>query len=284
MSQWNQQVAVITGAGSGIGAGLAKHAARAGMQVCGADIDSDGLQRVADDLAAEGLQFQQRVLDVSDADAVEQYAAAVFQQHGQVNLLFNNAGVLVDGKIWERELRDWRWILDVNVMGVIHGIRSFVPRMLQQNAPGRVVNTSSIGGLLAGTGFLAPYQATKHAVAAITESLYGELAQEPGEITASLLCPGEISTGIWKSERLREPTQQNRLRSEAEQQFHEFFVNSAATAMSPIEFAALVFEGIEQDKFWLTPNPEFKPLLEMRCQSILDETNPMVVADMSMGD
>ncbi len=282
MSQWNNQVAVITGAGSGIGAGLAMHAARAGMQVIAADIDSNGLAALRKTLATEGLTIRCERLDVSDAGAVDALAEAVFSDYGAVNLLFNNAGVLVDGKSWERELRDWRWILDVNVMGVVHGIHSFVPRMLKQNQPGRIINTSSIGGLLAGTAFLAPYQGTKHCIAAITESLYGELAQEPGEITASLLCPGEVATGIWESERHRERDEQNRLGSEAEQQFHEFFVSSAKTAMSPETFAGLVFERIEQNKFWITPNPEFKPIFEMRVQSIMDEENPLVVTDMDM--
>src|SRR5690606_20990427 len=142
-------------------------------------------------------------LDVSDAAAVEALAASVFETHGKVNLLFNNAGVLVDGKSWERSLDDWRWIFDVNVMGVIHGIRSFVPRMLSQGEAGRVINTSSIGGLMGGGAFMGPYQSTKHAVTALSETLFRELAQESAPVSASVLCPAEVAPAIWESARLR---------------------------------------------------------------------------------
>lgn len=216
MADWNGQVAVITGAASGIGAGLARHASALGMRVVATDVDRDGLEAL-EDLAG----IEPWCVDVTDPDDVEALAAEVFDIHGRVNLLFNNAGVLVDGKSWERSAKDWQWSLNVNVMGVVHGIRSFVPRMLAQGEAGRVINTSSIGGLLGGSAFLGPYQGTKHCITAISETLYAELALEDAPITASVLCPGEVVSGIWESGRLRPPEDRYVLSSEAEHAFHD---------------------------------------------------------------
>ncbi|MEZ5569876.1 MAG: SDR family NAD(P)-dependent oxidoreductase [Halioglobus sp.] len=193
-----------------------------------------------------------------------------------MNLLFNNAGVLVDGKeLGAQRAGRWRWILEVNVMGVVNGIRAFVPRMLAQGTPGRIVNTSSIGGLLAGGQFMAPYQGTKHCVTAITESLFRELALEAAPVTASVLCPGEVATEIWRSDRLRAEAERNRLGSETEQAFHDAVAGSVDAGMDPRDFAALVFAGIESDTFWLIPQKALKPLVQARYQGIEDESNPL---------
>src|SRR5690625_3146789 len=162
MVDWSGQVCVITVAASGLGAGLVRHSCALGMQVVAADVDEAGLALLAEQGERRRWMLSTWSVDVSDAEAVEQLARQVFDRHGQVNLLFNNAGVLVDGKSWERPLSAWRWSLDVNVMGVVHGLRSFVPRMLGQGAPGRVINTSSIGGLMGGGPFMGPYQSSKH--------------------------------------------------------------------------------------------------------------------------
>lgn len=277
---WNGQVAVITGAASGIGAGIARHAAAMGMKVIACDVDTDGLATLLADTAKYSGQISTHILDVSDAAAVEALAADCFEQHRQVNLLFNNAGVLVDGKSWERSLNDWRWSLDVNIMGVIHGIRSFVPRMLQQTKAGRVINTSSIGGLLGGGAFMAPYQGTKHAITVITESLHAELEMEAAPISASVLCPGEVDTGIWQSDRLRDDTEKNVLASESEQQFHQAVAQQVAAGLTPDEFARRVFDEIEKDQFWLLPQEEFRPLFQQRVKSILEKSNPLSMAEM----
>ncbi|MBA6411718.1 SDR family NAD(P)-dependent oxidoreductase [Parahaliea sp. F7430] len=273
MTDWTGRVCVITGAGSGIGAGLARHALQRGMKVVCGDIDEAGLQDLAKHAAKTKGQLSTRVLDVSDADAVADFAEWVYAEHGKVHLLFNNAGVLVDGKCWERPLQDWRWIIDVNLMGVVHGLHHFVPRMLQQGEPARVINTASIGGLLGGGTFMGPYQSVKHAVVALTESLYRELAQEPGEVKASVLCPSEVDTGIWRSERLRPAEQQVKL-GESEQQFHEALANHIAAGLSPDEFAVLVFKGIEAGQFWLIPDTAFMPLLKMRYEEIEQQDLP----------
>jgi NAD(P)-dependent dehydrogenase (short-subunit alcohol dehydrogenase family) len=276
MSHWENKVAVITGAGSGIGLGLARHAAALGMHVVAADVDARRLQLLKEALEAKQQSIITVPTDVSNPDAIEALAELVFERYGKVNLLFNNAGVLVDGKSWERSVEDWQWSIDVNIMGVVNGIRSFVPRMLTQKEAGRVINTSSIGGILGGGTFMGPYQGTKHCVTAISETLYSELALESAPITASVLCPYEVATDIWNSvDRLRTQEQRNQLASQEEQQFHKTVADNVAKSSTPDEFAAKVFAGIEADKFWLLPQPDFKPLFQLRADSILNESNPL---------
>ena len=275
MTDWTGRVCVITGAGSGIGAGLARHALSLGMQVICTDIDTAGLQQLTDSAPQGKGQLTTRALDVTDADAMAEFAEWVYAEHGNVHLLFNNAGVLVDGKSWERPLRDWRWIIEVNFMGVINGIHHFVPRMIKQSAPARVINTASIGGLMGGGTYMSQYQTTKHAVVVLTESLYKELAQEPGDVTASVLCPAEVATQIWHSDRLR-PEDQKVALGEAEQQFHDVVADNVAAGLSPDEFAVQVFEGIDAGNFWLIPDTAFMSMLEQRTDDIVQLRNPDV--------
>lgn len=280
MNNWSGKLAVITGAGGGIGAGLARYCLTQGMRVIACDISDEGLQELQAAAEKSTGKLQTKRLDVSSAHEVEQLADTVFTEHGRVNLLFNNAGVLVDGKCWERELRDWRWIIDVNIMGVIHGVKSFVPRMLLQGEAGQVVNTSSIGGLLGGGAYMAPYQSSKHFVTAFTETLYQELELEQAPISASVLCPAEVATGIWESDRLRDEKQHNVLGSEAEQQSHDLIAGSVANGLTPDQFAKLVFARIEEGKFWLFPQAEFKTMFEKRHESIINETQPLSMAEL----
>ncbi len=271
MIDWQGRVCVVTGAGSGIGGGLARHAAGLGMHVIGTDVDEAGLAELGRELGERRQSIETRKVDVRDEQAVEALAAHVFARHGRVHLLFNNAGVLVDGKSWERSLRDWRWSFDVNVFGVINGIRSFVPRMLAQGEAGRVVNTSSQGGLLGGGAFMGPYQATKHAVAALTETLAAELALETAPISASCLCPGEIATRIFHSERLRPETERSRLGSESERQFHDTVADLLQGGLSPADFATEVFAAIDAGRFWIVPDSAFfRKTIEGRTRDILD--------------
>ena len=280
VSNWKGGVCVITGAGSGIGGGLARHAAAAGMHVVGVDVDEPGLARLEKAIRDHGQSIETRRVDLRDEAAVEALADHVFAKRGKVNLLFNNAGVLVDGKSWERPMRDWRWSFEVNVYGVIHGIRSFVPRMLKQGEPGRVVNTSSQGGLFGGGTFMGPYQASKHAVTVLSETLYAELALEEAPVTASCVCPAEVATGIWESDRLRPAAERNRLDSEGERQFHEAVAGAVAKSMSPEAFAAQVFAAIEADKFWIVPDDEFfRQVLELRTRCIVEGRSPPATAD-----
>ncbi len=273
---WQGSVCVVTGAGSGIGAGLARHALHLGMRVVGVDVSAAGLERLVDSVPQHREQLTTQVLDVTDPEAVGDFAAQVYARHGAINLLFNNAGVLVDGKCWERPLRDWRWIIDVNIMGVIHGIHHFVPRMLQQGQPARIINTASIGGLLGGGTYMSPYQTTKHAVVVLTESLYKELTAESDSVTASVLCPAEVATDIWHSDRLR-PEEQHVTLGEAEQRFHDAVATSVAAGPSPDDFAARVFEGVDAGRFWLIPDSGFMPFLQQRTWDIAQQRDPDTV-------
>jgi len=277
---WSGRAAVVTGAASGIGRALVQYAAGLGMHVLAADVDRDGLAATRD--GASGLPGAVEVeeTDVRSGEAVEALAARAWEAHGAVALFFNNAGVLVDGKTWERSEADWRWQLEVNVLGVVHGIRAAVPRMLAQAAPGRIVNTASIGGLLGGGAFMGPYQASKHAVVAISESLYGELALEAAEVDASVLCPGEVATGIFRSDRLRPEPERTVYASDAERQFHDMVSGTVDMGLAPEELARRAFDGIEAGRFWLLPQPAFKPLFEQRTRSVLDESQPVTMAEM----
>lgn len=277
MTDWNAQVCVVTGAGSGIGAALARYAVRAGMHVIAADIDEAGLASLRHSCGPGNAALKTTRVDVTDPAAVEALAESVFAAHGKVNLLFNNAGILVDGKSWTRKLQDWRWSFDVNVMGVIHGIHSFVPRMLEQGEAGRIVNTSSIGGLLGGGAFMGPYQASKHAVTALSETLFRELALESAPVTASVLCPAEVATGIWESDRLRTDNQSNTLESEEEQAFHNAVAGNVAAGVSADEFACKVFDAIALGTFWIFPDTGFLSLYEQRTASVVQQSDPSAI-------
>lgn len=275
-NSYQNQVAVITGAASGIGRGLANKAAQLGMRVAIADVDDKGLQTVAEELRAQGASVLAQRVDVTRFDSVQALADAVYAEFGAVNLLFNNAGVLVDGISWQRSVEDWRWSFDVNVMGVIHGIKAFVPRMLEAGQPGIVVNTASMGGLLSGA-YLGPYMATKHAVVSITETLHFELLGERTPLRAAVLCPGEVATGIWHSERLRteEYGEKGGFTSATESATHDFLTNHVAAGITPQQLAELAFEGLAAGKFWLFSHPDsLKALLARRVQSIMDESVP----------
>jgi NAD(P)-dependent dehydrogenase (short-subunit alcohol dehydrogenase family) len=277
MQSYLNKVAVITGGASGIGRGLAEKAAALGMCVVVADVDGKNLGAVADMLRDRGAQVLAQRTDVTRYESVQALARAAFDRFGQVDLLFNNAGVLVDGLSWERSVEDWRWSLDVNVMGVVHGIKAFVPDMLRQDSEGVIVNTSSQAGLVVGQ-YLGPYTASKHAVLGITETLLYELQLQKAKLRAAVLCPGEVVTQIWNSERLR-PDEHGRkpeFSTSDEARFRELVAGGVAQGMSPLQLAEFVFDALSQGRFWLFPHPEFKPGYTERYQSIINETVPQV--------
>ncbi|MFM7028245.1 MAG: SDR family NAD(P)-dependent oxidoreductase [Chakrabartia sp.] len=234
-------IAVITGAGSGIGAGLARLAVRRGMTVVLADRDEAGLQAVAAELGAAAHCVP---TDVADPAALEKLADTAFAL-GEVDLLFNNAGVLSTGLSWEIPVEVWQASLNVNIAGIVNGLRAFVPRLNAAGRPARIINTASVGGFLP-SPFMAPYSATKFAVVALTEALAGELAALGSPVAVSLLAPGPVKTGIF-----REPPM------DASRPFHD-----AMTAMldqyglSADALAEIVFAGIDRGDYWIIPQPE----------------------------
>ena len=197
MKDFNDKVVVITGAASGIGRAVARAFSEKGARVHLVDIDADGLKSLAAELGATAHK-----VDCTGAKAVQALADAVFAAEGRVDVLCNNAGVVCGGPVEEIPLKDWRWAIDVNLWGVIHGVRAFVPRMLQQGGEGHIVNTSSMAGLVP-FPFVAPYVASKSAVAGLSEALDCELA--PRGIRVTALCPGAVKTNVMRSGRLKLP-------------------------------------------------------------------------------
>ncbi|WP_218243331.1 SDR family oxidoreductase [Comamonas fluminis] len=258
------KVAVITGAASGIGAGLAKQAVARGMKVVLADRDQAGLEKVAAELGEQALAVVTDVTSQASLDALADKAYAAF---GQVDLLFNNAGVLTTGNSWEISDAKWQQAWQVNVNGIVNGLRAFVPRLLKADRPARIINTASVGGFLP-SPLMAPYSATKFAVVALTESLANELATLNPLIQVSLLAPGPVKTAIFRE-----------APSEASAQFHGLMTHMLdENGLSSDQFAGLVFAAIDRGDYWIVPQPEtLYPLLEARNKIIAEKGNPIFV-------
>jgi len=252
-----RQVAVITGAASGIGRGIAEEAGRRGMTVILLDVDSGPLAEVEEAFRQRQVQVEARKMDVTDGAAMDALAADLFERHGRVDYLFNNAGVLVAGQTWERSVDDWRWIYEVNVMGVVNGVRAFVPRMIAANRPAWVVNTASMGGLRSAP-MVGPYCASKFAVVGLTESMEYEFQAMGLPLKAAVLCPGEVSSGIYKSERIRPEkfAEHGAALGEQASAFMDRLNANNETAMAPEAVGRYVFQALEEDRFYLLPHPE----------------------------
>src|SRR5215216_2897924 len=202
MRSFTGNVAVVTGAGSGIGQALAERFAAEGMKLVLADVEAEPLARVEREMRANGAEVLAVRTDVSQAADVEALAERTLDAFGAVHVVCNNAGVALGKTSWDLTVADWEWVLGVNLWGVIHGIRTFVPIMLQQGTEGHVVNTASLAGLLSAP-FMSVYDATKFAVVTISESLSLELALQGAQVKVSVLCPGFVNTNIITSERNR---------------------------------------------------------------------------------
>ncbi|MGH8461254.1 MAG: SDR family NAD(P)-dependent oxidoreductase [Stenotrophobium sp.] len=258
-------VAVITGAASGIGMGLAQQAAALGMRLVLADVQADALQALAGRLDTEVLVVP---TDVTNADAVEQLARRCYAAYGEVDLLFNNAGVMVTGFSWQIEAAAWQRCLGVNFHGVLHGLRSFVPRLLSAARPAHIINTSSVGGFLA-SPLMAPYSVSKYAVLALTESLRAEMEMLKASVGVSLLAPGPVKTGIFKNPFGTAP---NPAVEGFVQNMREML---SQNGLEPDVFAQRVFNGIRAGQFWLIPQPEvFDQAYRAHTESVLARRNP----------
>jgi NADP-dependent 3-hydroxy acid dehydrogenase YdfG len=264
MSNEQGRVAVITGAASGIGRGLAAHGATLGMHLVLADRDAAGLQGLCDELTTAGAQAIACVTDVGDVQQVERLRDRAVEHFGGVDYLFNNAGVMQTGFSWEITDAQWQRMLDVNLCGVINGIRSFVPLLLSQGRAAHVINTASLAGLVS-SPLMAPYNVTKQAVVALSETLHYELAMLGAPVAVSVLCPGPVASDIMAS---------NQVVDSAGSDFSQLLDNTIRQGMTPAELAAQVFAAVAEKRFWILPHKGFKPALERRVQSILRETNP----------
>ena len=283
MKEFQGKVAVVTGAASGIGRGLAERCAQEGMKVVLADIEEQALMRTSQELQAAGTAGSQVLAvqtDVSKATDVEALAQKTMATYGAVHLLFNNAGVGAGTFIWESTLVDWEWTMGVNLWGVIHGIRTFVPLMLEQQTEGHIVNTASMAGLTGGPG-LGIYKVTKHGVVTLSETLYHELAFKGANIKVSVLCPGFVSTRIMDSARNRpaqlqnDPTEERM--SPVSEAMVQFMRQVVEAGMPPQQVANIVFQAIRDEKFYILTHPEWKEAMRVRMEDILQERNPTYV-------
>ncbi|MBV8072696.1 MAG: SDR family NAD(P)-dependent oxidoreductase [Acidobacteriaceae bacterium] len=278
MKDFRNKVAVITGGASGIGRALAERSAKAGMKVVIADIEEGALAQADKEMRAAGASVLAVRTDVSKADEVQALARKTLDSFGAVHLLCNNAGVGVAAKpTWETTLEDWQWCLGVNLWGVIHGIRTFVPIMLKQSAEGHVVNTASLAGLLS-SPYHAIYYATKHAVVTITESLHHELGLLDCKLKASVLLPGFTRTNIMESYRNRAAEFGTQTADEATTVPSMLAAyRQAVEAGFPPQFVAeQVFHAIWHEKLYIHTTTEFHELVRQRVEGIVAQKNPVI--------
>lgn len=274
LSEFNGRVAVITGAGSGFGRAFARLGHQLGMRLVLADIQQDALDATASELRAAGATLIVERLDVSVGTAVDSLARRVHGEFGDVGLLFNNAGVVSGGLVWETSERDWQWVLGVNLWGAIHGIRAFVPSMLAQGTPGHVVNTASVAGLLS-PPLMGVYNVSKHAVVTLTETLYHDLKLVKAQIGCSVLCPAYVPTGIHQSERNRPPDSAHEEATSSQVAARESIAKAVTSGrLMPEEIARMTFDAIRSDTFYIITHPKILGSIDLRHQDIAERRNP----------
>lgn len=269
METFEGKVAVITGAASGIGFALAQRLAAEGMSLALADYNRDALAAARARLALADSEVMTECVDVGDSDAMERFADAVHARFGSVHLLCNNAGILRPGRTWEQTAADWATILNINVIGVVNGLRSFVPAMLAHGEECYVVNTASAAGLVA-TPHMAAYTASKHAVVAITETLAAEVALLPhARMGVAVLCPGIARTNIYRSEVDRQAVEAAALSSETARVFEVLSSPDRDGQYSADEVAQRTIEGIRRNELHiLLIQPHVKEMLSARLEGI----------------
>ncbi|MCA0324309.1 MAG: SDR family oxidoreductase [Proteobacteria bacterium] len=273
------KTAVLTGAGSGFGLECARIAARQGMNVVLVDVQPDALATADAEIQALGARTLARRVDVSQPEAVEQLAQEVQATFGAPHFVFNNAGVGAGGLVWENSVRDWEWVLGVNLWGVINGVRSFTPLMLaaakaDASYQGHIVNTASMAGLLTPPN-MGIYNVSKHAVVALTETLYQDLRLVTDQISASVLCPYFVPTGINKSERNR-PAELATTELTASQRIGQAMSDKAVGSgkITAAEVAQKVFDAIAEDQFYIFSHPKALGNVKSRADAILAIQNP----------
>ena len=278
ISDFKGKTAVITGAGSGFGLAVARIGASLGMQLVLIDVQQDTLDTASAELQAAGAQTMAFRLDVSDAAQMEAMAISVKSRWGAPHLVFNNAGVGSGGLIWENTAKDWEWVLGVNVMGVVHGVRLFTPMMLEAAAldatwQGHIVNTASMAGLLNPPN-MGVYNVSKHAVVSFSETLYQDLRLVTGQIGASVLCPYFVDTGISQSFRNR-PADMERKPTRSQQVQHAMINKAVASGkVSAAEVAQQVFDAVARNQFYIYSHPKAIGAVQTRLEDVLQARNP----------
>jgi NAD(P)-dependent dehydrogenase (short-subunit alcohol dehydrogenase family) len=271
MEDLQGKVAVITGGASGIGRAVADKAAAEGMKIVLGDIEEGPLKAAVDDLTSTGAEALGVVTDVSDRASVEALRDAALDRFGAVHLVHNNAGIGLGGPIWEVTEEDWRWILGVNLWGVIHGVATFTPLLLEQGE-GHIVNTASIAGLIVAP-FLGPYNATKQAVVAISETLFKDLQTVAAPVGVSVLCPGFVQTRIAESDRNRPGWAPDRnVTGAAEVQ--GVVQNLVDAGIEPTTVADRVIDAVRTNTFYILTHPELDIAITTRFDDIVQGRAP----------
>ncbi|NBY33320.1 MAG: SDR family oxidoreductase [Betaproteobacteria bacterium] len=279
ISDFKGKTAVLTGGASGFGLECARIGALLGMNVVLVDVQKDALKAAHDEIKAMGVHVMAKRVDVSNADEMQELATAVFERFGAPHFVFNNAGVGAGGLVWENSVKDWEWLLGVNLWGVIHGVRLFTPMMLEAakkdpSYQGHIVNTASMAGLLTPPN-MGIYNVTKHAVVALTETLYQDLKLVSEQISASVLCPYFVPTGINQSERNRPahlppvPPTKSQLIGQA---MSDKAVGSGK--VSAAQVAHMVFDAIKAEQFYIYSHPKALGNAQTRFDAIVYGTNP----------
>jgi NAD(P)-dependent dehydrogenase (short-subunit alcohol dehydrogenase family) len=276
MRELKGKVAVVTGAASGIGRAMAERFAREGMKVVLADVEEGPLATARDAIEHAGAQAIAVRTDVAQWEQVEALARRAFETYGGAHVVCNNAGIGMGGLAWQLSQADWEWTLGVNLWGVVHGVRAFVPRMLAQGQ-GHIVNTASIAGLISAPG-MAAYCATKHAVVGLSECLHHDLVLAGGgKVKVSVLCPAWVKTQISDSERNRPQSlaRERTTASNEQEQMIETMVRSAVASGIPPEVVAdKVLQAILEERFWVLTHSKTKKLVESRAKGIVDDRPP----------
>jgi NAD(P)-dependent dehydrogenase (short-subunit alcohol dehydrogenase family) len=277
MKKFQGKTAVITGGASGIGRAMGERFAREGMNIVLADIEQAALNKTVSTLRGDGYSCEGVLTDVSSADDVERLADAAMDCFGGIHIVCNNAGVIAGGLLWEQSLADYRWLMDVNVWGVVHGIRSFVPRMQQQGGDCHIVNTASMAALTA-MPYTGIYNMTKHAVLALSETLYHELAFHAPNVKVSILCPEAINTGIAAAQRNRPERYSGEgdiVKSGERDRIMQVLADSVAAGIGPEVMAQRVLEAIREERFYiLSEEDAWRKTANTRLDDVREGRNP----------
>jgi NAD(P)-dependent dehydrogenase (short-subunit alcohol dehydrogenase family) len=280
MQTFTAKVAVITGAGSGLGREFALLGAKLGMRLVLADVNQEGLQQTSQDAASLGAEVLSQLCDVRHGDQLESLSQAALQRFGVVHVVFNNAGVGAGGLVWESTQQDWEWVLGVNLWGVIHGVRVFTPLMLASakadpNFEGHIINTASMAGLLTPPA-MGIYNVSKHAVVALSETLYHDLSLVETRIGVSVLCPYFVPTGISHSDSTRPTDVKPDSVPTRSQKVSQAMLEKAVSAgkVSAAEVAQITFDAIRARQFYIYSHPQALGNVERRMQDILHAINP----------
>lgn len=273
------KTAVLTGAGSGFGLECARIGARLGMNLVLVDVQQDALDKATAEIEATGAKVLSRKVDVSSTEQMEALAAEVEKTFGAPHFVFNNAGVGSGGLIWENSVKDWEWVLGVNLWGVVHGVRLFTPMMLAASKAdpawrGHIVNTASMAGLLTPPN-MGIYNVSKHAVVSLTETLYQDLKLVSDQISASVLCPYFVPTGISQSHRNR-PAELADEKATQSQMIGQAMSDKAVSSgkVTAAQVAQLVFDAISADRFYIFSHPRALGNVRARMEGIVNQTNP----------